>query len=1038
MKAAIEWMARNPVAANVLLLFILVAGAVTAPTIQQEIFPEIDFNVISVTVSYPGAGPSEVESSICEPLEKAVSALDGIDNMSCISEERGAVMFFELEDDFDPQDMLQEVKSAVDGINTFPDDIDPPKVSKFLIRKYVMAATLSGDVSEEILFEYADTIKDSLSEVEGLNYIEMSGTREKEIVIEIAPETLNQYGLTLQDVATKIKQVSLDLPAGSLRSGKDQIYLRTKALKDRVEEFAQTEILTNRTGLTLRLRDIAKIEERLEEKSGFSLFDGKPAVLINIYQSSSTSPKAISSKVRQFIKEQNQILPPQIKLNVWNDRSVFFQDRFDLMIRNAGFGLLLVFGILSLFLEIRLAFWVMLGIPASFLGSLIILPYTDVSINMISMFAFILVLGIVVDDAIVIGERIFQLREQGETAISAAIEGCREMAPPVIFAVITTMVAFAPLQFIDGAMGKFLSAIPIIVISVIGFSLLEGLFVLPAHLGHGSVRPLRGPFRALDYLRGKCDRSLRWVIEHPYHKSLIFALKNRYATTALGLTFLMLSLGAVGGGVVPVEFFPNIEGDLVKLTIELPTGFPAEETTKIIQQVEQRGVTLLEKIDAEADNGLRSLEHTYSKVQAKTNLGSSGATSATTATIQILLSSEAERNIETFKFANLWRKSIAETPDTKSIVVQSKGMHFANDIDITISHKDSRTLGKIKEEIKKKLGDYKGVTEIKDNEKIGNREFQFSLTNEATTLGITPQLFATNLRNTFQGIEALTIKKKHGDIPVVVIIPKEDRENLNTLETVLIKAPGGGMISMADAATIKETKEPISIYRTDRERVIDITASVKEEESQSLDLINETIKSKLLPNLRAKYPDLVAKMGGAQKEMTLSMKSLGMGFLGAIIAIYAILAIFFRSYVQPMIVMSAIPFGIAGAIGGHMILGYPVSFLSMFGLVGLTGVVVNDSLILIDAINRHPQKESNLFLALQEASKSRLRPIMLTSITTFVGIMPILAETSRQAQFLIPMAISLGVGIMFATFITLILIPSFYMIYYDFKPSPKR
>ncbi|MCP4297566.1 MAG: efflux RND transporter permease subunit, partial [Proteobacteria bacterium] len=960
---------------------------------------------------------------------EAVAELDGIDNINCTSKEQSAGMVLEIEDGLDLQEILQEVKNAVDAISDFPEDIELPTVAKVVRRRHVIAVTLSGDVPEEVLFEYAESIKEGFLKVEGLNFVELGGSRIKEIRVEITPETLNQYGLTLQDVASRIKQTSLDLPAGSLRSGKNQIYLRTKALKNRVEEFGRIEILTNKAGVTLYLGDMAKIEENLEEKSSFLFFDREPSVMFDVYQSPSFSPNTISIKANQFIDEQNKILPPQLRLKVWNDRSTYFQDRFDLMIRNAGFGLILVFGILTLFLEIRLAFWVMIGIPVSFLGSLIILPYTGVSINMISMFAFILVLGIVVDDAIVIGERIFQLREQGKDRMTAAIKGCQEMAPPVIFAIITTMVAFAPLSFIDGRMGKFLAAIPVIVISVIGLSLFEGLFVLPAHLAHGSSRPLPGPFRFLDYVRSGCDKFLRWVIRKPYDWLLSLAINNRYATTALGVVFLMLSLGLVGGGVVPMEFFPSIESDRVNLTIELPTGFPAQETEKVIRQVEQQGIDLLDRIDKKANNGRKSLEHMYSKVQTQSTRNPSAAT---TANIQFLLRDETIRNVSSFKFARMWRRSIKDTPDIQSVTIRSRGMHFADDINISLSHKNSEILSKLKRETKEHLGEYVGVTEVMDSEKDGNREFQFSLTKEAITLGITPQIFATNLRNTFQGIEALTIKKPRHDTPVIVMIPKEYRENLNTLETILLRAPSGGMISMADAATIIEQKEPVSIRRIDQERVINITASV-EEESQTIDIVTDSIKENLVPKFEAEYPDLTIKMEGAQKERMKSLKSLWMGFVAALLLIYAILAIFFRSYVQPLIVMSAIPFGIAGAVGGHLILGHAVSFMSLFGLVGLTGVVVNDSLILIDAINRHPQHKTDLFLALQEAAKSRLRPIMLTSITTFVGLMPILAEPSRQAQFLIPMAISLGVGIMFATFITLILIPSFYMIYHDFK-----
>ena len=699
------------------------------------------------------------------------------------------------------------------------------------------------------------------------------------------------------------------------------------------------------------------------------------------------------------------------------------------MMRNAAIGLILVFCILTLFLEIRLAFWVMVGIPVSFIGSLVILPMTGVSINMISMFGFILVLGIVVDDAIVIGENIFQHRERGEGALEAAILGCKEMAAPVIFAILTTMVAFAPLNYIEGHMGKFLNAIPVIVISVIGISLIEGLFILPAHLAHGSPKPLPGPFKLLDRLRHFSDRGLRWVTHKPFQSTLNIALNNRYATTALGLAFLMLSLGALAGGVVPIRFFPNIEGDQVNLTVELPTGFPALETEKILRQVEQQGMGILERMDQKADNGRKSFDHVYSRVQSQSRRNPSVATSAT---VQIRLTDESVRNVSTFKFARMWRQSIRNLPEVQSISLRSRGMRFGEDINLSLSHQNSESLAQLKGQVKQQLSTYEGIKEIKDSEKEGNREFQFSLTNEARTMGITPQLFAANLRSAFQGIEALTLKRSREDLSVMVLFPKEYRENLNKLETTLLRAPTGGLISMADAANITEGREPVAIRRVDQERVINVTAEV-EEEGQSVDDIIDTIKADYLPLLEAQYPALTVKLEGSHKERKKSLQSLWIGFGAAMLAIYALLAVFFKNYSQPLLVMSAIPFGIAGAVAGHLVLGHPISFLSLFGLVGLTGVVVNDSLILIDAVNRHPLRRENLQQALVEATMFRLRPIVLTSVTTFASLMPILAETSRQAQFLIPMAISLGVGIMFATLITLILVPAFYLIHEDLR-----
>lgn len=1029
MKSAIEWMARNAVAANILLMFIIAGGIYSAMNITQEVFPDIESNRINISGSYAGAGPTEIENSLCKPIESAIVEIQGIEQSVCTAREERVSMSIELEKGVDLQTTLQDIKNAVDSISNFPDDIDRPTVSKQIRRRGLIDLILYGDVPEEALFEYAYLIESDLLKIEGITFAEISGARPKEILVEVTPENLVHYGLSLESLATIMKNSSLDIPGGSVKVGSGSILLRTTSKRDTVEQFAEIPIYNNQKGTVLKLGDIATIKEQLTEASSFAMLDGKHAAIISVYQDKAYTPQELSIKVNAYLANYKKSVPDAIKFEIWSDRSEHFKSRFDLLLKNAAIGITLVFLVLAFFLEIRLAFWVMVGMTVSYLGSLIILPYTSVTIHMNSMFAFILVSGIVVDDAIVVGENIFRFREEGKSFLDAAIEGCQHMAAPVTFAILTTLCAFAPMLYIEGHMGQFIYAIPVIVIAVLSISLLECLFILPAHLAHVSKKPLGGPFIIFEYIRKKSDRGIKQFISGPFERIVRSTLKNRYVTISSGLGFLLISLGLIGGGIIPMQFFPSIESDTVQLTIELPSGYPAENTIKIINEVEQLGMDIIDKTDREANNGLKSYDHIYSSVQMKSRRTRS---QNTILSVRMRFRPENERNIEPFVFARQWRQLISSNPEVISVNLRSRMMSFGDDIRISLSHSNSELLKKAAQDLKDHLASYEGIKDIVDSETGGNREFRFTLTDEAKAMGITPALFASKIRSAFQGIDVLTIPKDTEDVNVALLFPKAYRENITTLDRMQIVAPNGEAISLRDAVITEEGTEPAVVRRVDGLRVIEVNAGF-DEGTKNTDEVTVAIQDQYLPILEGLYPGIMVKIRGSHENRGKSINSLLMGFIAALVTIYALLAIFFKSYVQPMIVMIAIPFGIAGAIGGHLILGHPVSFMSIFGLVGLTGVVVNDALILIDAINRHPDKQSNIFETLVAASKLRFRPIVLTSVTTFAGLTPILMETSRQAQFMIPTVISLGVGILFATIITLLLVPAFYYIMHDLK-----
>jgi len=1001
-----------------------------APTIEQEVFPNIELDVVNATIVYPGAGPSEVEKSICVPMEQAVYGLNNIDKMTCNAAENIANLTIELSEGANLDLSLQEIRNQIESIQGLPLGAETPTVTKVVRERQIVGLMLSGPLSEPYLYKLARKIEDQISSIEEVGRVTMEGVKETELVIEFKPETLAQYGLTLARVAQTLRSASLDLPAGSIQTKTGALLLRSIAKKDTPEEFAQIVIVTKPDGAVVTLGQLAKIEERIEEKDDFLTFDGKAAVYIKVFQKDGFTPKEVATKVQAYMDQKQDEFPEAIKLTLWSDYSAIFNDRFALLIKNATIGLALVFIILALFLEIHLAFWVMLGIPISFMGSLILLPMFGVSINMISLFAFILVLGIVVDDAIVIGENVYQKIEAGMPRLQAAIQGTKEMAPAVTFAILTTIVAFSPLMFIAGTMGRFMMAIPVIVMSVLAISLVEALVILPAHL---AKKPGKNwaIIDKLERVQQGADKVLKNFTYGPFTRLLRTALKYRYATVSLGIVSLILSAALVSSGILPVRFFPSIESDEVKLTVALPTGYPRVRSEEIIKELESIGKQTLAKIDLEKGEGKNSFEHSYSKFIAQDR--NSGAS----ATIKFRLKPAGERSISALEFGRRWRKAVDQTPEILSMSLSDRGMHFGADISIALSHPNQKTLAQATEETKTWLAGFTGVVDIDDSEKAGKREMQFRLTNQARSMGITPQSFADDLRNAFFGLQVSILQRDKQEVKVQLRYPKSVREDLNNLERLRIRSANGGEITLAEAATLFESQEPIAIRRTNRQRVVQVNGSI-ESSVKNPDDITSAIKTQWIPQLKLRYPGLDARIEGRSEDRAKSMKSLLLSFLFAMFFIYALLAVFFRSYNQPIVVMLAIPFGISGAVIGHLVLGYALSFLSLFGLIGLSGVVVNDSLILVDAVNRNNQHESGFIEALVQAAASRLRPIVMTSVTTFCGLMPMLLETSRQAQFMVPMAISLGFGIMFATVITLILVPSFYLIEKDFQDFRKQ
>ncbi len=1033
MNSAIRWMTHHHVAANLLMLIFIVGGLILAPKVQQEVFPEISLDWISVSVAYPGAGPEEVEEGILLKIEENLTGVDGIVQLKATAREGNGTVQAEVQEGMDPDKVLQDVRSEVDRITTFPQDAEKPIISKVLNRREVISVVVYGDLSETSLRQRAEAVRDELLNYPQITQVDLGGVRPYEIAIEIPEEQLRRHNLTLEQVAQRVRKASLDLPGGTLRTRGGEILLRTKERRYFGAGYADIVVVTHPDGTQVRLDDIADVRDTFAETDTAASFDGKPAAMVKVFRVGSQKPTEISNLVKGYVEEQTPSLPPSVKLATWNDTSELFESRMNLLLKNAALGLFLVFLVLGLFLEIRLALWVMLGIPISFLGTLLLMPALGVSINMISLFAFILALGIVVDDAIVVGENIYAHRQRGLPYLQAAVAGTQEVGVPVVFAILTTVAAFSPLLFISGTMGKFMGVIPIIVITMVCVSLVESLFVLPAHLAAGRPRPApTGVFGRIDEVRRGFGLRLDRFVGGPYRRLLQRALTYRYLTLALALSGLLLAFGVVRGGVIKFTFMPEVDGDVITASLQMPPGTPVAETSRVKDYIEKRAMETVAEFDADLGEGQTLLRHFYAVVGGTMAGGGPGGGSAEgsgahLSDMALLLTKSEERGIPAATITAAWRKKVGEVPGVESLVFKSNLVRMGANIDIQLAHEDFGVLTTAANRIKQELGGYPGVGDIEDSYSAGKQEVKIRLKPEARTLGITEEDLGRQVRGAFYGAEALRLQRGRNEVKVMVRYPEQDRRSLVGLEGLRIRTPQGGELPLERAATLEEGRGYAEIKRTDRKRVINVTASVDSQVANAQEILTQ-LRAGLLKELGHDYPGMSFDMEGEEKERRDSMASMATGFQLALFAIFALLAIPFRSYSQPLIIMTAIPFGIVGAVAGHLLMGYDLSILSLFGIVALSGVVVNDSLLLIDRINQNRREGGeDLQQAVLDAGQRRFRPILLTSLTTFFGLAPMILERSVQAQFLIPMAISLGFGILFATGITLVMIPALYL-----------
>jgi multidrug efflux pump subunit AcrB len=1014
-KGPIAWMAGHSVTANLLMLVLLVGGFFLGYHIKKEVFPDFELDQVQITVPYPGASPQEVERGIILAIEEAVQGLEGVNEVRASAREGVGTVTVEMIEGEDLQKLAQDIKSEVDRITSFPEEAEEPQVVIVSRKRYVVSLALYGDQSEAVLREYAEYLRDRLLQNPDITQVELVGVRNYEISVELSQDALRTYSLTLEEVAQRIGRTSVELPGGAVKTPGGDILVRVKERKDYGHEFGKIPIITANDGTQVLLEDIADIKDGFEETDNAATYNGKPTVMIEVYRVSDQTPVSVSNAAKQVVEEVNQELPPGLAVVLHNDRSDIYQQRMGLLVKNGFMGLGLVFILLALFLEIRLAFWVALGIPISFLGSLLFLPAMGVSINMVSMFAFIVTLGIVVDDAIVVGENVYHHHQRGVSWFEASVLGTREITMPVMFSVLTNMVAFAPLFFVPGILGKVFNQIPVVVISVFAISLLECFLILPAHVGH--QKPLRqGFFGWMHAWQQKFSNAFVRFVNQRYGPLLGLALRWRYVTTCLGIAVLLIVVGYVKSGRMGFELFPKIESDYAKVTATLPFGTAFQKTEK----VQQRLIKAAQEVVAE-NGGKKLMEGIFAYINNNT------------ADVRIYLTPPDQRPVSTAQITERWRDRVGTIPGLESILFESDagGPGRGPVLSVELSHKDIGILEKAAADVADALGFYPIVKDVDDGFAPGKQQIDFQIKPEARSLGLRSKEVAKQVRHAYYGAEALRQQRGRNEIKVMVRLPKEERISEYNLEEMILRTPAGNEIPLRNAVTIHRGRAYTDINRRDGRRIVTVTADVRPR--SKADEVLRSLKAETLPELQNKYPGLTFSFEGRQADRRESIQSLVRGLLVALVVIFAMLAVPLNSYLQPLIIMSAIPFGIVGAVLGHLIMGYSLSVLSMFGVVALSGVVVNDSLVLIDFANRKERAGMSRRDAVHQAGIHRFRPIILTTLTTFGGLSPMIFETSRQARFLIPMALSLGFGILFATMITLVLVPSLYLIVEDIR-----
>ena len=1040
MESLIRWFVNNKVVSNLLMILIIITGATTIPMLKMEVFPEIDLNIINVSAVYPGATPSDVEEAICIKIEERLQGLDGVKKITSNASENVGSVNIEIMSGEDPNDLLDRIKAEVDAIDTFPDNVEKPICRKIAGANPVISVAVHGDLDDNSLNKLTEDIKDEIDGLPEVTLTSIVADLENEIKINIKESSLRKYDLSFQNISRSIREWSLNMPSGSIETEDGEILIRSNSQGYTIADFAKIPLIINPNGSIVYLGDISDITDTFSDKFEMDFqFNGDKANLITVFRVGNQNALDVSAAVKGYVFNKNLELPSTVKVTAWDDEARILSGRIETIVRNAQQGLILVIIVLALFLKPKLAFWVSLGIPISFMGGFWLFGPLDLSINMLSLFTFILVLGIVVDDAIVVGENIALFKERGMNSVDAAVKGAMQVATPVFFAVLTTMVTFSPMLAVEGDIGGIWRIFPLVVISVLIWSLIESLTILPAHLAHSSDEEPKNRILLLvsnkwNSIQQKIISGLYYVTHHVYKPILLKAVNKPFSALSFAAGIFVLTIGIMLSGILKFSFFPAVEDDLAIATIEYPSGTPLEVTREGYNRLEEAATVLESQLKEEFSDQsiIRNRLSTigYLPMLTKTSRGPGNLDALfvgpNMAEVALELAPSEDRTISTEEVVRKWRNIMPNLPGVKEISFKSDLFSAGDPINIQLSSKYMDELISAKEELKTELVRFPGVFDVSDTYNVGKEEISINLLPAAKSYGVSMMVVASQVRQAFYGLEVQTVQRGRNELKVILQYPKDDRSSISDLENMMILTRTGSTIPVRQIARLEIGEGLASIERKNRKRSINVTADVDLSITNGNEVI-ATVMSSIMPKILQKYNSVAYSLEGEQQEQGDNLRSLGKNFLLAMIVVYMLLAIPFKSYFQPLVVMSSIPFGITGAVLGHIFLGLNLSVLSMMGIVALTGVVVNDSLVMVDFINRYRSEGNSIKNAVLEAGPRRFRPIFLTSLTTFVGLIPLILEKSTQAKFMIPMAVSLSFGVLFATAITLLLVPVSYL-----------
>ena len=1017
----IAWFAYNPVAANLLMLIIMIVGLGAAFTIQRAMFPAIEIEVIYITAPYPGAAPEEVEQGVVLKIEEAINDLDGIKRVESDAFESYATIMIEPNEGMDLAKLLDEVQNRINAIAHFPDGAEEPIVRQPELLFPTLTLQLSGSQDERAMKSLADTMRRELLSLPEVSAATVVGARDYEVSVEISEQLLREYHLTLGDVADVISASSLDIPAGSVQTRNGDIMLRTMGQAYVQQDFENILLKTWPDGTRLLLGDIATIDDGFVDGRGFTRFNGQYSLGINVFAMGKQDIIDTAQAARAYMATKQDLLPNGVTLEAWSDITYYLEGRLWMMMKNLGIGALLVLIVLALFLEIKLAFWVMLGIPVCFLGTMAVIstPMVDASLDLLSIFGFIIALGIIVDDAIVMGESAYAEQEKHGHSVQSVVSGVYKVATPATFGVLTTVVAFAPTLFVEGVFGAFPQAAGTVVVLCLVFSLVESKWILPAHLAHS--KPARHPLLlSINRLQERCNNRLRAFVEFRYLPFMQRCTANRYVTLAFFVSLLILCGGLLAGGQVRTILAPEARGEFLKAELRLAHGTPEERTQQAITEI----VSALHEVEANYQRQTGSEEKILAYVAAYGFDQINGL-------VSVELTKDEQRSISTLEVEQRWREQVGTIHGAEVLAISGDDEGgWGPAIAFDLMHRDFNTLKAASDELEQALRQYAGLFDIRNGAGDTADEFHLDIMPEAESLGLTRYALGNQVRHAFYGAEAQRIQRGTDEIKVMVRYPKADRELTSSLSNMFIRTPQGDEVPFDTVAKLDINQGLLKTTHINFQRASEVTAEVDRARVEPSKVMEEVEKN-VLPPLLKKYPGLRYGVSGMADEERKLGVSLMVGFALALLGIYALLAIPTKSYLQPLIIMGVIPFGIIGAIVGHWITGYAFSMMSVIGVIALSGVVVNDSLLLVDYTNKAMDRGADRYTAVTEATTRRFRAIMLTSVTTFMGLAPMLLERTVQAQDMIPMAISLAFGIVFATVITLLLLPCLYLMLDD-------